>query len=455
MYNYIMLHAYSGLFGRMVVFLQCILLCIRIQGQATSDTTALAMTVEDCMRYAVVHSHSLRQQELRLDNSKATHLQAVGAFLPSLNASTSIQWNFGRAIDPETNTYTSVSTFNNGYGLSASLPVFDGLYRVHALRAARADVLLQKNALQANRDQVALQTYQAFIDVIYALESVHLATEKLRESEMILHRTKVMEEEGLKSPADVALIMAQQAADELMLTKQENQLESCMLKLKEVMNWPMDSPMPTLHPITLRTEPDGEASSSALLLQSFYSLQSARHNLHATRASLFPTLSLSAGINSSYYRNLNNPSATSFGQQLKNNLGEYVSINLSIPLFNRLGTMMSLRRAKNNLLIAEEQYAAKQTELDVLRRQAQLDVAAYCKESEQGEQKVAADSLAYELVRQQYTEGLASPIDLQTSSATLLQSRATLLQSRLMVGVKEMQRRYYNGHPLVEIGLKP
>ena len=421
------------------------------------------MTVEDCMRYAVTHSHRLRQRELTLDNAQASQVQAVGAFLPSLSASTGIQWNFGRAIDPETNTYTSVSTFNNGYGLSTSLPVFDGLYRVHALRAARADVLLQKNALQAERDQVALQTYQAFIDVIYAQEAVHLANEKRHESEMMLRRTEVMEEEGLKSPADVALMQAQQAADALMITKQQNQLESSILKLKEVMNWKIDEELildstdsPPALPIKEGAisfenvnSMSANHSASPLLQQSFYTLQSARHNLRATRASLFPTISLSAGINSSYYRNLNNPSATPFGQQLKNNLGEYVSLNLSIPLFNRLGSLMSLRRAKNNLRIAEEQYAAKKTELEVLRRQAQLDVIAYGKESEQGEQKVAADSLAYELVRQQYTEGLASPIDLQTSSATLLQSRAALLQSRLMIGIKEMQRRYYEGKSIV------
>ena len=206
------------------------------------------------------------------------------------------------------------------------------------------------------------------------------------------------------------------------------------------------------HPALPVLEGSSVSNYSALLAQSYYNVQSVRHNLRATRASLFPTISLSAGINSSYYRNLNNPSVTPFGQQLKNNLGEYVSLTLSIPLFNRLGSLMSLRRAKNNLCIAEEQYAAKQTELDVLRQQAQLDVTAYRKESEMGEQKVAADSLAYELVRQQYTEGLASPIDLQTASATLLQSRATLLQSRLMIGVKEMQRRYYEGKSLVEIG---
>lgn len=449
-----MLHHYFSRFrNESVVFLFLVMWYMNAQGQ-TNHT----MTVEDCMRYAVTHSHGLRQRELMLDNAKATRLQAAGAFLPSFSASAGVQWNFGRAIDPETNTYTSVSTFNNGYGLSASLPIFDGLYRVHALRAARADVLMQKNAFQAECDQVALQTFQAFADVVYAQEAVHLATEKQHESELMLRRTEVMEEEGLKSPADVALIKAQLAADELMLTKQHNQLESSMLKLKEVMNWDLNDELRISNDkYMLHENFSGYSYSSFItrhssLEQAFYSLQSARHNLRATRASLFPTISLSAGVNSSYYRNLNNPSATSFGQQLKNNLGEYVSLNLSIPLFNRLGSLMSMRRAKNNLRIAEEQYAAKQTELEVLRRQAQLDVIAYGKESEQGEQKVAADSLAYELVRQQYTEGLASPVDLQTASATLLQSRAALLQSRLMIGVKEMQRRYYEGKSLVEIG---
>ena len=177
-------------------------------------------------------------------------------------------------------------------------------------------------------------------------------------------------------------------------------------------------------------------------------MESARHTLGVARAAFFPTVSLSAGVNSSYYRNLDAARTTAFRQQLKNNLGEYVSLSISIPLFNRLGNIATLRRAKNNVRIAEEQYAAKRMELEVLRQQAHLDVKAYQQECVQGTAKVAADSLAYELVRQQYAEGLASPVDLQASATTLLQSRASLLQSRLMVGVKEMMVRYYEGEPL-------
>ena len=463
-----------------IALLACLFwaVCLRVSAQTDS-----VMSVWECIRYAVAHSHGIRQRELQLDNAKAARVQAVGAFLPSLGASASAQLNFGRAIDPETNTYTNVSTFGNGYGLSMSLPLFDGFYRVHALRAARADVLMQKSALQADRDQVALQTYQAFTDVLYAREALLLAQDKLRDSELLLRQTRVMEEEGLKSGADVAQIEAQKAADVLTVTRQENQLESAMLKLKEVMNWQTDEPLSLdsrhddlINDLTPNPSPRGEGSKvasagrfsspllgrgvggevlgvggevSPLLLQAYYSVEQARHTLRMARSAFFPSISISAGVNSSFYRNLDATGTPSFRQQLKNNLGEYVGASLSIPIFNRLGTAMSLRRARNNLRIAEEQYAARMTELDVLRRQAQLDVQAYKQESEQWRAKVAADSLAYELVRQQYAQGLASPLDVQTSAVGLLQSRINLLQARLMTGVKEMTQRYYKGEPLV------
>ena len=64
------------------------------------------------------------------------------------------------------------------------------------------------------------------------------------------------------------------------------------------------------------------------------------------------------------------------------------------------------------------------------------------------QKKVEADSLAYQLTRRQYEEGLSTAIDLHTSSAQLLQSRATLLQCQLMVAVKRELVRYYQGETI-------
>ena len=189
--------------------------------------------------------------------------------------------------------------------------------------------------------------------------------------------------------------------------------------------------------------------SAAQLLQSRYAVESARHNVGMARAAFYPTLSASGGINSSYYRNLDAPSHSSFSRQLKDNLGQWVGVSVSIPIFNRLGNLMALRRAKNNLRIAQEQDAAKADELEVLRQQATLDVEANAKEIVQAEAKTEADSIAYELIRRQFAEGLASPLEVQTAATTLLQSRTALLQKRLTRGLRLLQKRYYEGQSLV------
>ena len=113
-------------------------------------------TIQQCMQYAVEHNHEVRQSELELDNKWATKLGAIGSFLPSVSASTGAQYSFGRAIDPETNTYTNVSTFYNGYQVNASMPVFDGFNRLHALRAAKASVLMGQSELRRQQDETAL-----------------------------------------------------------------------------------------------------------------------------------------------------------------------------------------------------------------------------------------------------------------------------------------------------------
>ena len=64
------------------------------------------------------------------------------------------------------------------------------------------------------------------------------------------------------------------------------------------------------------------------------------------------------------------------------------------------------------------------------------------------EKKVEADSLAYQLTRRQFEEGLSTAIDQHTTGSQLLKSKATLLQCRLMAMVKEQLVRYYQGEQI-------
>ena len=433
---------------------------------------AQTWTMKQCMQYAVEHNHEVKRAELELDNYEASKLGAIGNFLPSVNAGIGAQYNFGRAIDPETNTYTDVSTFYNDYSMYASLPVFDGFSRLNALKAAKASVLMGRNALREQQDQTALATLQAWVNALYYERMVAMAKEKVEETTLLLRQTQVLEEVGRKSAADLAQIEAQQAEAAFELTRQENLRASAMLDLKRQMALPLSEELRVKseesfgsEELRVKSEESfgkdhsgvglemAAANSSLFTLNS--SLQMARYQMQAklyewrqARASLFPSLSLSAGLNTTYFKTLHTKTTSSFSDQFKNNMGEYLGATLSIPLFNRLQTITSIRKAKNNYRIARETYEDKQRELEKLSREAWQDWLAYLKQTEQMIEKVEADSIAYQLTRRQFEEGLSTAIDLHTTSTQLLQSKATLLQCQLMAMVKHELVRYYNGEQI-------
>ena len=446
---------------------------------------AQTWTMQQCMQYAVEHNHEVKRAELELDNYEASKLGAIGNFLPSVNAGIGAQYNFGRAIDPETNTYTDVSTFYNDYSMYASLPVFDGFSRLNALKAAKASVLMGRNALREQQDQTALATLQAWVNALYYERMVAMAKEKVEETTLLLRQTQVLEEVGRKSAADLAQIEAQQAEAAFELTRQENLRASAMLDLKRQMALPLSEELrvkseESFGSEELRVKSEESFGSEELRVKSeesfgkdhsgvglemaaansslftlHSSLQMARYQMQAklyewrqARASLFPSLSLSAGLNTTYFKTLHTKTTSSFSDQFKNNMGEYLGATLSIPLFNRLQTITSIRKAKNNYRIARETYEDKQRELEKLSREAWQDWLAYLKQTEQMIEKVEADSIAYQLTRRQFEEGLSTAIDLHTTSTQLLQSKATLLQCQLMAMVKHELVRYYNGEQI-------
>lgn len=407
-------------------------------------------TLRQCMQYAVEHNHEVRRTALELDNRLASRTGAIGRFLPSLGANIGTQYNFGRAINPETNGYTDVNTFNNGYSLYASLPVFEGFGRIHALKAAKAGTLMGRAALQRSRDLTALGVLEAATEVAYYEGMTRMAAEKAQETALLLRQTLLMEEVGRKSAADVAQVESQQAEADYNLTYQQNRYASALLELKTRMGFSLnDSLRPIIIPCAGEVGPrTGSGEEPAELQVARYQMQVSRHEWRQARAALFPSLTLNVGANTAYYHTLHDDAGQAFRSQFKNNRGEYVGATLSIPLFNRLQTLTGIRRAKNNYHIACEHYEEKRQELEKLALEAWQEWQAYVKQTEQMRHKTQADSLAYQLTRRQFEEGLSTAVDLRTTSAQLLHSRATLLQCQLMAMVKEQFVRYYRGETI-------
>lgn len=409
------------------------------------------------MQYAADHSHGVRQQQFALEDSRAVKTQAIGAFLPSVYGSVDGQINFGRAIDPSTNTYTDVSTLYNGYGLQASLVVFDGLQRYNNLRLAKANVAMGRSGVRAEKDDVALKVYKAYMDLVYCEGAVSQTAKKRDESRELLRQTSVMAEVGQKSDADVAQMRATLAADEYELAHMQSQTTKAMLALKQLMGFPVDSALAVIQPSfddeILTAEDASQISAFAAtdnprILKAQQNVEAARYSLRAARGALLPTISLSGGVSTSFFRNMDKGGHASFSSQFRNNAGEYVGLSLSIPLFDRLATYSTIRRRKTALVQAQENLAYEQSELRRIIVEAASDVANSTKEVEKMQERVEADSIASRLTTRKYEEGLASSIDVKTAAVTLLQSRVRLLQSQLTMAYNKKLLAYYKGEKL-------
>ena len=424
-------------------------------------------TMDECMHYAVENSPKVKKQAYTSDSYKAELNSAVASFFPSMSASVGAKYGFGRSIDPKTNAYNNTSTFNNGYGVDVSIPIFNGGQLVNQWRMAKANRQLGMNDIQKEKDDLAINTMTAFMDVVYYQGTVKLAAQQLEENSRILYRTRRQEELGMKGKADVAQIEAQVAANDYNLTHQQNLFNTALLTLKQNMNFPSDMELDVDTLLldksyaTMMESVDeiyGYASdNNPVALQAKLQLKSYKMQYLMAKGRLLPSISFSAGISTNYFEDLKvdktvegyEPSP-SFGSQFKNNRGEYISFNLSFPLFDGLSRLTNVRKARNSVRIAQEQQTEVLRQLQTAIEQAILDREGYAKETIQMEKKAKADEIAYQVTLRKFEEGLMSPIDLQTSANTLLLSKADLLQRKLMYLMKCKLVDYYKGKPLIE-----
>ncbi len=418
-------------------------------------------TMEECMQYAVENSPVVKKKEYAYDTNKADRLAAIASFLPSIGSDVTARYNYGRSIDPETNTYKNTTTFNNYYNAYTSIPLFNGGRLVNQWRLSKVNVKAGDNDIQKAKDDQAIKTMAAFVDVVYYRGTVRYAAEKLEESKKTLYKTTRQEELGLKGKSDKAQFEAQVAEDEYILINNQNLYNTAMLSLKEVMNYPYDQELvvDTLIADVMYLTPqesiaeiyDYATVANPVALQVEFSLKSKKMLHLIEKGRLFPTISFNAGISTSYYDNLKSDvSPASFKNQFKNNRGEYIGVSLSFPIFSRLERVTDIRRARNNVRIAEQEKAEILRQLQTTIEKAVHDRDGYAKEAVQMDKKEKADALSYQITLRKYEEGLMSPIDLQTTANTLLMSRANLLQRKLMYLIKCKEVEYYKGIPLVQ-----
>ena len=433
-----------------------------------AGASAQSWSLDDCMKYAVEHATEVKREVVNARQRKQDYQHAVAGFLPTVTGGVQGQYAWGRNIDPETNTYNNVTTFNNYYQLYAELNVFDGFATINALKQAKLSRDYSATAMQKILDDRAIDVMQKYVDAAYAEASIQIASEKLNESKRMLVKMKRLYELGEKGRPDVVQMESQVAEDEYNLTHQENVAKQSLLALKSAMNFPVDEELKIQineeqnlkltsdnkevpeSGVNYETVYQGFQNISPDLKSAEYEVERARYDYKIAKGRLLPSLSLGGGISTNYYKNLSQKGQyDGFASQFRNNQGEYLALTLSIPIYNS-DRWHSVKKARNDWQLAQVNLEETRRKLHDQIAQAVMDAEGYAKELHQMQKKVASDSLAYHMSSRKFEEGMLSTFDLHTAAQTLLESRIKELQMQLLLIIKQRLVAYYQGENLIK-----
>lgn len=432
-----------------------------------AGASAQSWSLDDCMKYAVEHATEVKREVVNARQRKQDYQHAVAGFLPTVTGGVQGQYAWGRNIDPETNTYNNVTTFNNYYQLYAELNVFDGFATINALKQAKLSRDYSATAMQKIQDDRTIDVMQKYVDAAYAEASIQIASEKLNESKRMLAKMQRLYELGEKGRPDVVQMESQVAEDEYNLTHQENVAKQSLLALKSAMNFPVDEELKiqiveerNLKLKAENKEVSASYTNSEAIYQDFqhispdlksaeYEVERARYDYKIAKGRLLPSLSLGGGISTNYYKNLSQKGQyDGFASQFRNNQGEYLALTLSIPIYNS-DRWHSVKKARNDWQLAQVNLEETRRKLHDQIAQAVMDAEGYAKELHQMQKKVASDSLAYHMSSRKFEEGMLSTFDLHTAAQTLLESRIKELQMQMLLIIKQRLVGYYQGENLI------
>ena len=131
-------------------------------------------TLEECVRYAEEHNLTIQQAELDLESVKLDKSDAIGNFIPSLNAQASASSSTGYSIDPTTNSFVNQKFFNVTPSISSSLTLFDGLRNFYQLNRAKLNAMAVQYQSDDIRDDIRLSVANAYLQILSNRETLNV-----------------------------------------------------------------------------------------------------------------------------------------------------------------------------------------------------------------------------------------------------------------------------------------
>ncbi|MBO6063639.1 MAG: TolC family protein [Bacteroidales bacterium] len=436
----------KNLFIKSVVLVLASAATVHASAQAT-------MSLHDCMAYAISNSTKMRIQQAAIGDAQISRRDAaLTLFTPQISASTYAYYNFGRSIDPQTNTYFNTTSFHNNYGVSAGYELFNGFQAVNNLKISKTGMLIAESQEKQVEADICLAVMEAYYNVVYYKRLVDVYEEQVSVAEQALAKARRQEELGQKGHADVIQMEADLADRQYDLINTRNQYESQKMTLADLMFWPVGEELiistETVLPSEAEESPESVVSfaldhNPAVQIASWQALN-AKRELNTAKWQTLPSVGLYAGWSTSYYT-YQGSSTAAFQDQFRNNGGEYVELSVSIPIWSRLNKQSTISRKRHALEKASAELDQKRRDVESEVRRAVQDRDGAATAYEQACRKAEVQSEAYTLNLKKLEQGLISPLEFQTANNNYLKAQADEMNSLFKYLIKHAVVRYYNG----------
>ncbi len=443
-------------------------------------------SLKKCINHALENSIAVKQSTLQVENAELTHESNKFSRLPSLNASSSFGIQFGKSIDPTTNTFELKNTGYNTIGLSAGATLYNGGRINNSIKQSKYTMKAAQSDERQVKNDIALQVASAYLGILMSEEQLENAKQRLTLTQKQLEKTLKMIKVGTLPENDKLDILSKIAMDEQTIVNRENDVERNYFAMKQLLlldpdfDFIIEKPkeneqidvqkMPSFKSLFQRA-----TQNQAFIEAGNLRIKAAELGVKIAKSQGLPSLSIFGNIDTRFstlgkYNDgsqllripqkvfINGQESvieterefpifkdSPYGRQINDNIGESIGLSLRIPIFNANRTKISVAKAKLNvqqIKLANEQ-KLQSLKSDVLR--AISDVKAARKSFEATQKTVDAAKMSYLNTEKKYNLGAANIFELTTAQNNFEQAKINLTISKYTYLFKQKVLDYYQG----------
>ena len=414
-------------------------------------------TLEECVDYAIKNNISVKQSELDLKTSDIEKLEAVGGFLPTLNANANYSINTGASINPVTNQFQNETFKSFSAGANSNITLFNGLANWKTLQRTKLNKIANSYRLDKMKDDIALSVANSYLQILFNKEQLKVQRNQNLVTKENIKRTQELIEAGTLPAGDIYELQATDATQQQQIISTENALLISKIALCQTLlldeyatfdisDEIIDLPMSNVTNETQEAILTKAKESVKDVKIAMSNVDIAKKDVSISRSSYLPTLSGFFGYNTRWAES----TPFNFADQLSLFDGTAIGLQLNVPILNGFATRGRVQRAKINQERSE--FQLKQAELDLERNvyQAYNDVINAKKSFEAAQKTLEARKQSFNFSKERFDVGLMNSFDFSQASFAYENAQSDVLRTKYDYIFRTKILEFYFGIPLIK-----